>query len=385
LLGRLVAAFQDRFGRRPEVAACAPGRVNLIGEHTDYNEGLVLPCAIDRVTLVALARRGDARVCALACDLEEEAGFDSRELRTQGGFVDFAQGVVAALTSRGVLMPGFDLAITSEVPRESGLSSSAALEVALVTALDALLGLGLDARDRARIAHQAESGFVGVACGIMDQFASALGQADHALLLDCRDESLRPVPLPVDLRLLLVESGVRRALVAGAYGDRRMECEAAFAAAAEAGLVPPGARALRDLGEEDLPALERVLEPVLLRRARHVIRENDRVQAFCESLRRGDLSRVGALLGEGMRSLQHDFEVSTPELDHLCAHASRHPTVVGSRLTGAGFGGCTLHLVPADAEAEVARFLADGFEERFGRRPPVHRVAAADGARPLEL
>jgi galactokinase len=282
-------------------------------------------------------------------------------------------------------MPGFDLAITSEVPRESGLSSSAALEVALVTALDALLGLGLDARERARIAHQAESGFVGVACGIMDQFASALGQADHALLLDCRDESLRPVPLPVDLRLLLVESGVRRALVAGDYGDRRMECEAAFAAAAEAGLVPPGARALRDLGEEDLPALERVLEPVLLRRARHVIRENDRVQAFCASLRRGDLSRVGALLGEGMRSLQHDFEVSTPELDHLCERASRHPAVVGSRLTGAGFGGCTLHLVPADADAEVARFLADGFEDRFGRRPPVHRVAAAGGARSLEL
>jgi galactokinase len=384
LLDELCDAFEGRFGRRPEAAARAPGRVNLIGEHTDYNEGWVLPCAIDRATVAAVARRSDGRVRVLACDLDEEAEFDVAALLLQRGFVDYVQGVVFALAGRGVAVPGFDLALASDVPRESGLSSSAALEVAVVTALDSLLGLELDAVERAWLAHRAESGFVGVACGIMDQFASALGQRDRALRLDCRHLALEPVPLPPDLRLLLAESGVKRALVAGAYGDRRAECEAAFEAAAEAGVPAHGARALRDLSERDLPALERVLEPLLLRRARHVILENARVHGVCEALGRGDLSRVGALLDEGMRSLRDDFEVSTPELDHLCRRAEGHPAVYGSRLTGAGFGGCTLHLVPADAAEDVASWIADGFEARFGRRPPVHNVVASDGAQHIE-
>ena len=385
MLTKLCDAFEARYGRRPEVAARAPGRVNLIGEHTDYNEGWVLPCAIDRATAAVVARRSDGRVRVLACDLDQEAEFAAVAPRRQGGFVDYVQGVVFALAGRGVAVPGFDLALASDVPRESGLSSSAALEVAVVTALNSLLGLELDAVERAHVAHRAESGFVGVACGIMDPFASALGRRDRALLLDCRHLALEPVSLPGDLGLLVVESGVTRALVAGAYGDRRAECQAAFEAAALAGVAPPGARALRDLGEGDLPALERVLEPLLLRRARHVIRENARVHGVCDALGRGDLSRVGALLGEGMRSLRDDFEVSTPELDHLCERAEGHPEVYGSRLTGAGFGGCTLHLVPAKAAEDVASWIADGFEARFGRRPPVHRVMASDGAHRVNL
>ena len=345
----------------------------------------MLPCAIDRATVAVVARRSDGRVRVLACDLDEEAEFDAAAPRPQGGFVDYVQGVVFALAGRGVAVPGFDLALASDVPRESGLSSSAALEVALVTALDSLLSLDLDAVERAQLAHRAENGFVGVACGIMDQFASALGRRDHALLLDCRHLALEPVPLPPDLRVLLVESGVKRALVAGAYGDRRAECEAALEAAAGAAVSPPGARALRDLGEQDLPALERALEPLLLRRVRHVIRENARVHGVCEALGRGDLACVGALLAEGMRSLRDDFEVSTPELDHLCERADHHPAVYGSRLTGAGFGGCTLHLVRVEAAEEVASFIADGFEARFGRRPRVHSVVASDGAQPIEL
>jgi galactokinase len=385
LLDELCDAFEARFGRRPEAAARAPGRVNLIGEHTDYNEGWVLPCAIDRTTVAAMALRSGGRVRVLACDLDEEAEFDVAAPRLQRGFVDYVQGVVSALADRGLAAPGFDLALASDVPRESGLSSSAALEVAVVTALDSLLGLDLEAVERAQLAHRAESGFVGVVCGIMDQFVSALGRRDHALLLDCRSLALEPVPLSPDLRLLLVESGVKRALVAGPYGDRRAECKAALEAALEAGVAPPGAHALRDLGEQDLPALERVLEPPLLRRARHVIRENARVHGVCEALARGDLSRVGALLDEGMRSLRDDFEVSIPELDHLCGRAGGHPAVYGSRLTGAGFVGCTLHLVRAEAADEVASWIADGFETRFGRRPRVHTVLASDGAHPIEL
>jgi galactokinase len=355
--------------------------VNLIGEHTDYNEGLVLPCAIDREVVVLGARRADTAFRVLACDLGERGEFDGKDLRRRGGWLDYVQGVVFSLAERGLAVGGLDLAIASGLPRESGLSSSAALEVAVATLLDRAGGLGLGARERALAAHRAESGFVGVACGIMDQFASALGRADHALLIDCRSLAVGEVPLPrAELALLVVDSGVRRALVAGSYADRRAECAAALGAARQAriGAEP---RALRDLGAEHLAALGRALPERLFRRARHVITENERVRAVVRALEARALGEAGAALREGMRSLREDFEVSTPELDFLCERADAHPGVLGSRLTGAGFGGSTLHLVRRDAVKEVTRWIADAFEARFARRPPVLPVAAAAGAR----
>ncbi|MEN8182200.1 MAG: galactokinase [Myxococcota bacterium] len=382
----LQRAFEEHFRRPPQVAARAPGRVNLIGEHTDYNEGWVLPCAIDRASWVMAARREDGQVRALACDLAEEATFDVAAPRARGGWIDYVQGVVSALRERGAGISGLDLAVASDVPRESGLSSSAALEVALATLFDGAFELGLRPRERAQVAHRAETHFVRVACGIMDPFASALGRRDHALRIDCRSLEVELVPLPGEgLALLLAESGVRRALLAGAYGDRRAECEAALRAAQQAGVAAPGARALRDLEPGALPALERALAPRLMRRVRHVITENERVHRVCQALREGELALAGAELREGMRSLRDDFEVSTPELDALCARADAHPAVYGSRLTGAGFGGCTLHLVRPEALEEVRDWIAGGFEERFGRRPPLHRVRAADGARVLAV
>jgi galactokinase len=373
--------FRREFGRAPELGAAAPGRVNLIGEHTDYNEGLVLPCAIDRELVVLGARRGDARFRVFARDLGEGAEFDAKGLRRRGGWLDYVQGVVFALAERGLETGGLDLALASRLPRESGLSSSAALEVAVATLLDRAGGFGLDARERALVAHRAESDFVGVACGIMDQFASALGREDRALLIDCRSLALEEVPLPrAEAALLVVDSGVRRALVAGSYGDRRGECAEALRAAREAG-VAPGARALRDLGPDALPALERALPERLFRRARHVITENGRVVDAVQALLAHDLARAGACLREGMRSLRDDFAVTTPELDFLCERADAHPGVLGSRLTGAGFGGCTLHLVRPDAVEDVTRWIADGFEARFARRPPVLPVVASAGAR----
>ncbi|UCE87665.1 MAG: galactokinase, partial [Deltaproteobacteria bacterium] len=223
--------------------------------------------------------------------------------------------------------------------------------------------------------------FVGVGCGIMDQFASALGRRDHALRIDCRSQAVTHVPLPRDrVRILIVHSGVRRALAQGGYVERRDACRAAAAEARAAGMPVD---ALRDLGEGDLPALERILAPVLLRRARHVIRENARVERFCADLAAGDLAACGARLREGMRSLREDFEVSTPELDALCELGDAQPGVYGSRLTGAGFGGCTLHLVEAQAVETAAAGIAGGFEARFGRRPPVWVTAASDGAEAL--
>jgi len=377
----LEVEFLRRFGRAPELGARAPGRVNLIGEHTDYNDGWVLPCAIDRDTVVLAAQRDDGCVRVWSRESGETREFDPRRLARRGDWGDYAQGVVFALQERGHAVPGIDLAVASQVPAGSGLSSSAALCVALATAVDRIQNLGLDAATRARVAHRAENGFVGVACGIMDPFASALGRRDHALRLDCRNGEVTLVPLPsASLAWLIAHSGVERRLAGGSYGDRVAECRRAFQAAFAEGLAPPGARALRDLGPADLPALERRLEPVLFRRARHVIRENARVLAFCEQLAAARFEAAGALLRESMRSLCDDFAVSIPELDALCEIADALPGVYGSRLTGAGFGGCTLHAVAPEAAGEVARRLADGFERRTGRRPPVLRVNAADGA-----
>ena len=375
--------FQRRFGRAPEVGARAPGRVNLIGEHTDYNEGLVLPCAIDRDTRVLAARRDDARIRVYSRERDELAEFAADALQRRGDWLDYVQAVVFALAERGIPVPGLDIAVASDVPLESGLSSSAALGVALATALDRMLDLSLGAIERARIAHRGECDFVGVGCGIMDPFASALGRRDHALRIDCRSQRVTPVRLPRDrLRILIVHSGVRRALAKGGYVERRDECLAAAAEARAAGLA---ADSLRDFAESDLPALERVLTPSLLRRARHVIRENARVERFCEALDRADLASCGALLREGMRSLREDFEVSTAELDALCELGDAQPGVYGSRLTGAGFGGCTLHLVRPEAVDAAVEGIVSGFEKRFGCRPRLWVTVASDGAGLLDL
>jgi galactokinase len=377
----LVLEFQSRFGRAPEVAARAPGRVNLIGEHTDYNAGLVLPCAIDRETLVLASRRDDTSVRVFSRERAEERRFDAGAQARGGDWLDYVQGVFFALRERGAVTGGFDIAIASEVPLESGLSSSAALELALVTAIDRCLELGLDATARCHLAHRAESGFVGVPCGIMDQFASGLARRDCALRIDCRSLEVAAVPWPADrAQLLIAHSGVRRALAAGDYAERRRECEEALAAAQRAGVAPPGAVALRDLAADRLADLERALPARLFRRARHVIRENQRVDATCAALAAGDLAAVGAQLCAGMRSLRDDFEVSTPELDALCELADAAPGVYGSRLTGAGFGGCTLHLVDPAAAPAAREIIATGFERRFGRPPPLLETTPAPGA-----
>ena len=381
---RLREAFRERAGREPELLVRAPVRVNLIGEHTDHQEGLVLPCAIDRDTLVAAAPRADGVVRAFSLDLGAETHFRVRHPERRRDWSDYLQGAVHALAERGLGVAGAELGVASAVPRESGLSSSAALGVAVVRALDRLHGFGLDAEGVARVAHRGERDFVGTGCGIMDQAASALGRAGHVLRIDCRSLEVEAVPAGAGLALLIADSGVPRRLAEGGYRTRVDECAEALSRLRAAGLAP-GARALRDLGPEDLPAAARALPETLFRRVRHVVTENARVDATCAALRAGDLAAVGARLREGMASLRDDFAVSTPELDHLCALADARAGVFGSRLTGAGFGGCTLHLVRPDAAEAVAEALAAGFAARFGRRPPVLRVRPADGVSTLPL
>lgn len=384
-IDRAARAFHRAFGRAPEVAARAPGRVNWIGEHTDYEEGLVLPSAIDRDTLV-LGAHGPGDSLEVESEALGRAGFRCTAPRRAGAWIDYVQGVVWALSERGHELGGASLWIGSRVPAGAGLSSSAALGVGVAFALDALFGLGLGARELALVAHRGENAFVGIGCGILDPFASALGRAGSALRIDCRDQSVREVRLGGDVPVLLVaHSGVERRLAEGGYRERVDDCRAAFAAARQGGLVPASATALRDLRSEDLEALARLVEPRLLRRARHVISENARVDRMASALEAGDLETVGRLLGQGQASLRDDFEVSVAELDLLCELADAEPGAIGSRLTGAGFGGCTLHLVRAEAADEVAARIQSGFEARFGRRPEVHRLRPSDGAALLEL
>jgi galactokinase len=380
----LAAEFEARFGARPSAAARAPGRVNLIGEHTDYNQGLALPCAVDLDTLALVAPRAGGRVRLWSREAGPAPEFAANAPRRRGDWSDYVQGVVFSLREGGMPVAGFDLLVASRVPEGAGLSSSAALGVAVVTALDAAFGLRLAPRDRARVAHRAETGFAGVACGILDPIASALGRRGFALRLDCRDESVTEVPLPEAARLVVVDSGVRRRLADGRYAERVAECRAALLAARGA-LRRPGLGSLRDVSPADLAALEAALPPTLWRRLRHVVTENARVDAACAALAAGDLAAVGATLREGQASLRDDYQVSTPELDALCRLADALPGVCGSRLTGAGFGGCSLHLVAADACAEAAAGLAAGFERRFGRRPRLWVLASADGAGPEQL
>jgi len=325
-----------------DVLAWGPGRANLIGEYTDFNDGFVLPMALDARTW-ALGRAGGGRLRVRSLDAPGEVIVD---LATgdgpREGWGVYARAVVLAIREAGFVPTGFDGVIASDVPPGAGLSSSAAVEVALALAL---LPQPPDPLTLALLCQRAENAFVGVQCGIMDQLSSTAGVDGHALLIDCRALSVRPVPVPADLRIVLLDSAVRRSLTDGRYNEVREECEAAALAL--------GVAALRDVDERGLEVGASALSPSQLRRARHVISEDRRTLEAAAALASGDLPRLGALFAESHRSLAEDLQVSTPELDALVHIARDTPGVVGARLTGAGFGGCTVNLVRA-AEAESA-------------------------------
>ena len=390
-LRRLAGAFESRFGRPPTAVAAAPGRVNLIGEHLDYNEGHVLPVAIDRSVMVAFAPRPDRLVRLYSLDFEQESAFDLDEIEKdpEAPWSDYVRGVAWALREAGHRLSGLDAALQGDVPVGAGLSSSAALEVAALGACEAASGLRLDGRDLALLGQRAENCFVGVACGIMDQMAAALSRAGHALLIDCRSLEHEAVPLPLEdsgsgggagLRLVVADSGVRRALLDSQYNLRRQECQRAAELLAAA-IADRPVTALRDVRPEDLARHGDSLPPNLLKRARHVVEEERRVLLSVEALRTGDVEAFGEMLNASHRSLRDDYEVSSPELDLLAELAWAQPGVLGSRLTGAGFGGCTVSLVRAEAveafrEGVVARYCAE-----TGREGRMYVCRAADGLR----
>ena len=372
-------AFVEAYGTEPEVMVRAPGRVNLIGEHTDYNDGFVLPAAIDRAITYAGRRRTDRLVRVFSMDFRASAEFSLDDIQkdSQNTWRNFLRGVSKFLEADGHHLTGADIAFGGDVPREAGLSSSAAVEVGAVVFWKKLLGLTLDPIYIIKLSRRTENEFVGVPCGIMDQFISALGRRDHALFLDCRDLTYRHVPLRADVKIVVCNSGVKRALAQSEYEVRLKQCRQAVAQIAGTGLA---VESLRDVTPSDLAATRGVLTDLLWRRAHHVVSENQRVLEAVQALEGGDLEHFGALMNASHNSLRDDYEVSCKELDALVELARKQPGVLGARMTGAGFGGCTVNLVRADAAEAFARAVARGYLEALGLKAEVYICQASDGA-----
>lgn len=387
-LDRATAACRDRFGA-PTVVADAPGRVNLVGGHTDYNEGLVLPAAIDRRTAVAARPNGDGRIRVYSATVGETAtvapGDDPR-----GDWTDYVAGVARALRSEAEReapnapntedgsATGTDLAVASDVPPGAGLASSAALTVATGAALGALAGIDAPDRRLAALCRRAETEFVGVPCGILDQFAAVFGRRDRALALDCRSRDYEYVPLAgTDARIVAVDTNVEHDLAASAYDERRRTCRRGVDLLA--GLLDREVDALRDVPRDAFERVDDDLPPTVRARCRHAIAENERVREATAALRAGEFDRAGACMDASHRSLREDYEVSCAELDAVVDVARNCPGVHGARMTGGGFGGSVVALVAPDAVDRFAARVAREYPDRTGIEPDVYRCTAADG------
>jgi len=380
LIHQLTTIFEQAFGQAPAVWVQAPGRVNLIGEHTDYNDGFVLPCAIDFHTLVAARQRSDRRVRVVAVDyghaLDEFSLDEPIVSRPDAPWANYVRGVIHMLSTQGLALVGADLAITGNVPQGAGLSSSASLEVAVGQTFKTLCGWeGLSPTDLALTAQRAENQFVGCNCGIMDQLISARGEAGHALLIDCRTLEAHPVPMPAGVAVMIVHSRIQRGLVESAYNTRRLQCEAAAR--------HYGVSALRDLTLEQLESGAAGLDAVTLRRARHVVTENQRTVDAAQALATHDLVRMGQLMAESHVSMRDDFEITVPAIDALVdlLQAAIGPQG-GARMTGGGFGGCVVALLPVADVPRVRSAIETHYRAPHGESAHVYVCHPCAGAGP---
>ncbi|HZH91957.1 MAG TPA: galactokinase [Pyrinomonadaceae bacterium] len=380
-------AFRDVYGAADKAPRLfrAPGRVNLIGEHTDYNDGFVLPMAIDRETCVAAAPRPDRRVRVFSMNLDEHAEFDLDQPgeRERGIWLDYIEGVARALERRGVRLSGADLVINSDVPVGAGLSSSAALEVSAGLALASIAGVEVDRVELALAGQEAEHTYVGAKVGIMDQFIAALGRAGHALLIDCRTLETEAIPVDTTETLVVIcDTRVKHELSASEYNTRRAECEQGVELLGRAGLE--GIRALRDVSEADFERYGHALPDVVGRRCRHVVTENARTLAAADALKGGRLEEMGRLMIASHESLSRDYEVSCRELDALVRIAlSLAPATLGARMTGGGFGGCTVNLVRRDALESFSRTVEREYTAATGLTPGIYVSEAGEGAKEI--
>lgn len=377
LKDKTLSLFADRFGYPASLVIQAPGRVNLIGEHTDYNDGFVLPCAIDYQTVVACAARDDRRVRVIAADYDnqiDEFSLDAPILpHEKQQWSNYVRGVVKHLQQRDNRIGGADLVISGNVPQGAGLSSSASLEVAVGKVFQQLWDLALDGTQLALNGQEAENQFVGCNCGIMDQLISALGEEGSALLIDCRSLNTKAVPMPQGVAVVIINSNFKRTLVGSEYNTRREQCET-------------GARffqqkALRDVSLDQFNAVAHELDPVVARRVRHVLTENARTEQASEALARGDLHRMGELMAESHASMRDDFEITVPQIDTLVDIVKE---VIGDRggvrMTGGGFGGCIVALVPESLVSAVQDAVKTQYEAKTGIKETFYICKPSKGA-----
>jgi galactokinase len=374
----LAVEFTYRFGRTPTVSR-APGRVNLIGEHTDYNDGFVMPAALEFATLTAASQRRDRRlrVYSMIMDETREFDLDSPPSAASGDWSDYVLGVALMLEMSGSRLSGADLIVWTDVPIGAGLSSSAALEVSCAHALLMESGLLFDAIEVAKICQRAENQFVGMRCGVMDQYISCCGVAGHALLIDCRSLESRNVGIAPNLRLLIANSRVRHQHAGGEYNRRREACEEGVRLLSR--YLGP-ITALRDVTPEQLESKRRKLPDLIYRRCRHIVTENARVLEAERALNVGDFAACGRAMNASHVSMRDDFEITCPEVDTLAGLAQHVKGVYGSRMTGGGFGGCTVSLIEESAIDQVSQVLTDGYRIATGLDVDIYVCAPSDGA-----
>ena len=370
--------FTQKYNKQPELTVYAPGRVNIIGEHTDYNDGFVMPCAINYGTAIAGSKRADHiwHVYAADLDLEDTFSLDEDFPQSEQKWANYVRGVVKFIQERcPQFKQGADLVISGNVPHSSGLSSSAALEVAMGKFCQQLSDLPLTHTEIALIGQKAENKFVGANCGNMDQLISALGQKDHLLMIDCRSLETQPTPVPKDVAVIIVNSNVPHDLVTGEYNTRRWQCEKAAEFF--------GVKALRDVSVEEFQKREAeltALNHLVAKRARHVVTENQRVLDAVEALKHNDLTKLGELMGQSHESMRDDFEITVPQIDYLVELAQ---LVIGktggARMTGGGFGGCIVALAPHDKVEDVRKIIADNYENQTGLKEDFYVCTASQG------
>ena len=381
----LTSSFRENFGSDPESLVTAPGRVNLIGEHTDYNDGFVFPVAIDRDIMVACRPRDGKLVRVHSLDFDAMVEFSLNDINydSESKWSNYPRGVARFLQEGGYELRGLDAVITGNVPREAGLSSSAAMEVAMAMAFERVSGLEIDPVEMALICQKAENQFVGVNCGIMDQFISRMGKKDHALLLDCRKLEFELVPLHLEgIKIVVCNTNVKRGLVDSEYNERRSECERGVRRLEE---FLPGITALRDVDIADFDRYKYHLPLITEKRCGYVIKEDDRVLQSVQALEENDLVRFGVLMNESHIGLRDKYEVSCPELDAMVEIAWSADGVLGSRMTGAGFGGCTVTLITEDDVEQLIEKVRKEYPERTGLQPEIYVCSAEDGARVLDV
>ena len=381
----LNALFQDQFDVKPVVKACAPGRVNLLGEHVDYNGGPVLPAAIDRAVNLVAAAQPEPIAQLYAQNLGEGVAFRLDKLEAKidldgellPKWAHYPAGVAWALQAAGLPTSGLKAVYGSDIPIGSGLSSSAAVEMAFAVTWEMLSGWQIDRMQMASLCQKAENGYVGVNCGLMDQFASAYGVEGHALYFDTRSLDWEAVPLPPGITLVIADSGVRRSLSMSAYNERRGACEQAVKLLQQ---YLPEMRSLRDISPVEFAAYSESLPQEICMRAEHVVKEIARVESAVAALKMGKKQSFGALMYSGHASLRDLYQVSTPELDALVAIAHDLPGCIGARLTGAGFGGCTINLVEETQATDFIQGLQQGYAAKTGRQAQVYLCRASNGA-----